>query len=464
MVALHPHLVAILKVLERLEDVSMDTLESLVNPPLSRRTLQRRLAEMVDLQLVLRHGDGRAVRYALVKADRSVEDAAHPVLAADTEIDLSPAGAEIRDLIRRPARERRPVEYHPDFLRHYVPNDTWYLTEKEREMLAGMGQAREADGKPMAPAAAGTFVKKIHDRLLIDLSFASSHLEGNTYSLLDTQHLIERGEAAQGKNDLEATMILNHKAAVEFLVNDPDCARVSSRGLKNLHALLSDGLIPDMQDAGRLRRGNVGIAGSVYFPLRAGPRVEEMFELIATKADAIDDPFEQAFFLMVHLPYLQPFMDVNKRVSRLAANIPLIQANLCPLSFIGVSTEAYVEATLGVYELNRIELLRDLFFHAYGKSCQRYVLVYPTLQTPDPFRMRYRRQMSHAVASIVRADERLTKEAVERHMPEAVPDEVRSRFIDLVLAEFKGLHPDNAIRFGLRPLEVEAWQRAHGGG
>ena len=92
-------------------------------------------------------------------------------------------------------------------------------------------------------------------------------------------------------------------------------------------------------------------------------------------AAEIEDPFEQAFFLMVHLPYLQPFEDVNKRVSRLAANIPFIRHNLCPLSFIDVPQQAYVDAMLGVYELNQVELLRDVFVWAYARSCQQYVAV-----------------------------------------------------------------------------------------
>ena len=89
--------------------------------------------------------------------------------------------------------------------------------------------------------------------------------------------------------------------------------------------------------------------------------IEECFRQLLDKAALIPDPFEQAFFALVQLPYLQPFLDVNKRVSRLAANLPLIRANLCPLSFVDVPIHAYVDGLLGVYELNRIELLRDVF-------------------------------------------------------------------------------------------------------
>jgi Fic family protein len=111
--------------------------------------------------------------------------------------------------------------------------------------------------------------------------------------------------------------------------------------------------------------------------------------LLAT-ASAIDDPYEQAFFAMVHLPYLQPFDDLNKRVSRLAANIPFIRANLSPLSFTAVPRDVYTQAMLGVYELNRTELLRDVFICGYERSAARYTAIQQSLGEPGPFRLRYR--------------------------------------------------------------------------
>lgn len=192
---------------------------------------------------------------------------------------------------------------------------------------------------------AGTFARDILNRLLIDLSWASSQLEGNTYSRLDTERLIEFGQAAEGKNALETQMILNHKQAIEYLVRDPNVASLSPETVIALHALLSDGLMADPMACGRIRRRAVEIGGSVYMPVALPQRLEELFGIVISMAAEISDPFEQAFFLMVHLPYLQPFEDVNKRVSRLAANIPFIRHNLCPLSFIDVPQQAYVDAT-----------------------------------------------------------------------------------------------------------------------
>ena len=105
----------------------------------------------------------------------------------------------------------------------------------------------------------------------------------------------------------------------------------------------------DPASPGRLRSIGVGIDRSVYSPTGVPQLIAEMFNLILEKARKIRNPFEQAFFVMVHLPYLQPFEDVNKRLSRLAANIPLLKYNFSPLSFVDVPGEIYVQALLGVY-------------------------------------------------------------------------------------------------------------------
>jgi hypothetical protein len=201
----------------------------------------------------------------------------------------------------------------------------------------------------------------------------------------------------------------------------------------------------------------VEIGGSVYLPIAMPQRLEELFGIVMSMAAEIIDPFEQSFFLMVHLPYLQPFEDVNKRVSRLAANIPFIQHNLCPLSFIDVPQQAYVDGMIGVYELNRIELLRDVFVWAYERSCQQYVAVQQQLAPPDTFRLRYRNELSEVVRAIVRGGLAADMASMVRIMPVTVAPEDMARFITLVLEEFKTLHAGNAIRFGLRPLEFAAW-------
>ncbi len=424
-----------------------------------RRTLQRRLAALVEQRRLATSGEGRGLRYRLAPIAGNVTALTEPdVVAATAEsyIPLSPEGEEIRAYVRRPRRERTPVSYRVEFLEAYRPNETFYLPESLRQQLGAMSQS------PASRAPAGTFARDMLNRLLIDLSWSSSRLEGNTYSRLDTERLIELGQAAEGKDALEAQMILNHKAAIEYLVREIDHVGVTPDTVIALHALLADGLLPDPLACGRLRRRPVEIGDSVYLPIALPQRLEELFGIVVQMAGEIVDPFEQAFFLMVHVPYLQPFEDVNKRVSRLAANIPLVRRNLSPLSFIDVPQRAYIDGLLGVYELTRVELLRDVFVWAYERSCQQYVAVRQQLRPPDPLRLRYRHALTQVIGAIVRSGSPASDDAVRAALPEAVADVDRERFAALVLEELRGLHEGNAIRFGLRPLEIAAWRERAG--
>jgi hypothetical protein len=423
-----------------------------------RRTLQRRLSLLVAQGRIQMLGEARSVRYALplpmVHGVLEAHEEAGDTMRAEGEVYVptSPEGAEIKVYVRQPRALRLPVGYKLEFLEQYHPNHTAYLSPGLRDQLHAMGRS-PADQTP-----AGTFARDILNRLLIDLSWASSQLEGNTYSRLDTERLIEFGQAAEGKGALETQMILNHKQAIEYLVLDPTHAQLTPDTIIALHAFLSDGLMADPAAVGRLRRRAVEIGGSVYLPVALPQRLEVLFGIVVQMAAEILDPFEQAFFLMVHLPYLQPFEDVNKRVSRLAANIPFIRHNLCPLSFIDVPQQAYVDAMIGVYELNRVELLRDVFVWAYERSCQQYVAVKQNLVLPDIFRLRYRQVLTEVVAGIVKNDEAASRDVVGGKMPPTVTEPDREHFIQLVLEEFAALHPGNAVRFGIRPLELAAWR------
>ena len=239
---------------------------------------------------------------------------------------VSKKGAAIQEYVRKPETARKPAGYDRSFLDAYRPNATAYLSAKEREHLRRIGTP-QASEQP-----AGTYAKHILSRLLIDLSWNSSRLEGNTYSLLDTKRLIDLGQQAKGKDQIEAQMILNHKDAIEFLVSEAAEIGFNRYTILNLHGMLANNLLPDPDAPGRLRNIGVGITGSVFHPLEIPQLVEECFDQILATAAAIKDPFEQAFFVMVQIPYLQAFDDVNKRVSRLAPNISSSRATSrrCP--------------------------------------------------------------------------------------------------------------------------------------
>ena len=208
----------------------------------------------------------------------------------------------------------------------------------------------------------------------------------------------------------------------------------------------------------------VGIEGSVFHPLAVPHVVDESFDQLLATTSAIRDPFEQAFFVMVQLPYLQPFDDVNKRVSRLAANIPLIKTNLSPLSFEDLPRDIYTEAVIGVYELNRIELLRDVFIWAYRRSAARHGAVRQSLGEPDPFRMRYRTSLHEVVGAVARG--RMDKQQAAAHVSEwtqvHIEQQDRQRFREIAERELLSLHEGNFARYKIRPSEFAAWQKDWG--
>ena len=370
-------------------------------------------------------------------------------------IELSAIARDILEYVSRPAAARIPRGYERRLLDDYVPNKSAYIPDKIKAHLHKIG-------KPIvAKRAAGTFARDILNRFLIDLSWASSRLEGNTYSRLDTERLIQFGQEAEGKDAKETQMILNHKAAIELLVEDNvDDIGINRFTLLNLHALLSENLMADPEGSGRLRRRPVDISGSVYTPIAIPQVIDECFSQILMKAGSIGDPFERALFLMVQLPYLQPFEDVNKRVSRLAANIPLIRADLCPLSFVDVPERAYIAGNLGVYEMTRIELLREVFVWAYERSCQRYVVVRDSIAEPDRFRMRYREALTEVVSQIVREKKQPTVDEIRGRAEQVVEALDVPRFVELATQEFRRLNEFNIARYRLRLSEYRAWAQA----
>ncbi len=419
----------------------------LIYPNVTRRTAQRWVNQGVEQGLVTPLREGRHIRYVPTQADTTQSTLANIPLSTDSQ--------DIVEYINRPLSARTPVAYQHDFLDVYQPNRSYYLSKSLRQQLYNMGQTDQKN-RP-----AGTYGRAVLNRLLIDLSWASSHLEGNTYSRLDTRALIERGDVSTGKALTETQMILNHKAAIEWLVENAGNTGFDRYTLLNLHSLLSENLLPNPADEGRLREHVVEISHSVFRPLDVPQQISATFDTVLNKASLIDDPFEQAFFVMVHIPYLQPFADVNKRVSRLAANLPLLKHNLCPLTFLGVSEPLYTQAVLGVYEMTRVELLRDMFVWAYERSTQEYLAIKQNLVAPDPLRLKYRDTLKAVVREVVLRGEKDTvgqiRTLVAAQVSEADRDEVQA----LVIDELRRLHEGVLARYGLRPSEWVAWKESN---
>ena len=440
---------------------------------LSRRELQRRvplggvsdatllrwLGALVDEGRVRARGRTRARRYWAIEAP-PIELTPIPVF--DAPLAFSPESEALLHQLRAPVAAREPAGFDRDFLDAYRPGETYYLPEALRQRLALLGRTR------VAPQPGGTYARQILERLLIDLSWNSSRLEGNTYSLLDTERLFREGAAAHGKEAAERQMILNHKQAIEWLVEgvaDAPPLRLDVRMLRGLHAQLAHNLLGDPVDEGRVRARPVLIAGSTFIPLDVPQLIEECLTQVIRTAAAIDDPFEQAFFLLVHVPYLQPFVDANKRTARLAANFPFIRDNLRPLTFVDVPRDALIHAHLAVYERRRVDLLRDVFVWAYERSSARYATVQRGLGEPDPFRLVHRALIKETMAALVRAGvgEDALEAAIEPFAGR-LPAAERPRFFAVIESELRALHDGNFVRFGLRLSEYEAWAAATRGG
>jgi hypothetical protein len=434
-----------------------ETIAKALPRKLAPRTLQFWLKNLVDDGRLRSEGAKRAVRYhvpATTITTAPVTTLPETETEAAAVVPVSPVGAAIQQYLSKPVEARKPVGYNREFLDTYRPNARPYLSTKERAHL------REIGTRHVAADVAGTYAKQILGHLLIDLSWNSSRLEGNTYSLIDTKRLIEFGEEATGRDRLEAQMIMNHKEAIEFLVNAADEIGFNRYTILNLHGILANNLLADRSAVGRLRHIAVGIERSTFQPLAVPPQIEEYFDQILATAEAIEDPFEQSFFVMAQLPYLQPFDDVNKRVSRLAANIPFIKRNLSPLSFTDVPRKLYNEAMLGIYELNDVALLKDVFIWAYGRSAEQYAAARQSLGEPDPFRFKHGAALRQVVADVVRErrDRKAAATFLTQWAEENIAADERERFRETAEAELLSLHEGNFARYKVRPSEFKSWQ------
>ena len=442
--------------------VGVKDLERELDGIVPRRTLQYRLARLVSLRRLIRQAQGRSTVYRLPPpVDVGAQASAAPAPLGMT-VDAVPDDLlRLRDDLRKrylalPANQRTPVGYRREFIDDYRPNVSAYLSDEERTSLLSLGELRGT------PEPAGTYARQILDRMLIDLSWNSSRLEGNTYSLLDTKRLIELGEPADGQDIRETQMILNHKQSIEFLVESVDEIAFDRRTILNLHGILAENLLPDPAAPGRLRTMPVAIGGSAYRPPEVPAQVEECFNRVLATAQAIHHPLEQALFCLVQLPYVQAFDDVNKRVSRLAANIPFIKRNLSPLSFNDVPRDYYTDALLLVYERNDISLMKDLFVWAYKRSAVRYGAIRQSVGEPDPFRLRHREALRQIVGEIVR--NRLDLESAAARVAAWAEANVeageRARFIETAETELLGLHEGNYARYRVSAREYDAWREA----
>ena len=411
--------------------------------------VKRMLSKLTVEKRVEVIGKARATRYRLptTSVPVTVGKPAAQSHVVQTSSHFAPpwnaASLELGQRLALPLATRLPVTYRREFVDEYKPNETCLLPRKLAEELVALGRLP-------GQLPAGTYIRKVLEQLLIDLSWSSSHLEGNRYTLFDTEELFKSGAAA---TDSDAVMLLNHKAAIEFLVDAVPTHGLSAGLVRNLHAVLMQDLLADVTSLGTIREKVVNIVGTTYFPSQVPALLLEMFERIIATATLIKNPVEAAFFLWVNLAYLQPFEDGNKRVSRLAANIPLMLYNQAPLSFLDVDRGDYALAMMGVYEFCDVSMAVDLFDWTYRRSQAKYKVVLESMGSPDPFRVKYREALNEAVGMVVRG----RKPEGEAFSNLGLPDEDGSKFQQLLGQELNALAAFNCARYRLSIKETQAW-------
>jgi Fic family protein len=441
--------------------------------PFSHKTLQRLLKDMSEKEGLLEiTGHTKGTRYFLkdkAQAEQLKENLstsgeknisrpiADKAMQNTTSSIFSKNSLDRLMEIRRPTFERKPVPYRRDFLSSYIPNETYYLGPSIREELLSLGKKVRGGGH----LPAGTYTRKILERFLIDLSFNSSRLEGNTYSLLDTEKLIRHGEGSTLKSIEERTMILNHKEAIEFIVGLGENNSLSPFIIKNIHYAITQDLLANPESSGAVRNTPVNIGKSVYTPSAIPQVLEECLSLISNKAKKIVDPFERSFFLLVHLSYLQAFEDGNKRTARLTSNVPLIEANLCPNSFSDISRNDYNQAILVAYEKNDVKPFAEVFSYCYKRSAIRYDVVIETTAAPDEFRIHYRHKRKELIGEIIRNS--VKKEGLEDFIDNFISQQnIVKKDQDLfkvhVLEDLEKLNEGRIIGLGVSEAQYKAWK------
>ncbi|CAG4902336.1 Fic family protein [Paraburkholderia gardini] len=409
----------------------------------SSATVRRHLDALCSSGQLTRSGQARAVRYRLAGVAATVQTATREAPSAVLHPVWSLDAVELGRKLDAPLAARDPVTYRREFVEDYVPNESWLMPQALAEELYRAGRLREQQ-------PAGTYARKVLEQLLIDLSWSSSRLEGNRYTLLATEELFRRGTAG---SDADAVMLLNHKTAIEFLVDAVPLQGLSAALIQNLHAVLMQDLLADTDALGTIRKKLVNISDTVYVPTQVPAVLEEMLEIILAKARLIKNPVEAAFFLWVNLAYLQPFEDGNKRTSRLAANIPLMLYNCAPLSFLDVDPHDYAQAMLGVSEFRDVSRAVDLFAWSWRRSMKKYVVVMESMGAPNPLRLRYREHLTEAIGLVV-LDRKSAQAAMEKL---GLTEDQAPGFPAMLLEELKKLEVFNCARYRLTLTATQAW-------
>ena len=316
-------------------------------PTVSEITVKRDMAKLLVVGLATKSGKGRATTYTLSPRYtllRPIDPEAYFKIEAD----------------------QRAIKERFDF-RVFQALDSIF-TKNEKDFLDNLNELHRKNIKKMSHEN----LEKEYERLVIELSWKSSHIEGNTYSLLETESLIRQHEEAEGHKKEEATMILNHKKALDYVRDDPEFfKKISIPKIEDIHSLLIEGLgVPK-----GLRKSAVGIVGTKYRPLDNAHEIREAMEKMCDTINKEPDPFSKSLLVSILIAYIQPFEDGNKRTSRILGNALLMANNSCPLSYRSASETEYKKAVILFYEQNNIVYYKKLFIQQFEFAIGNYFLL-----------------------------------------------------------------------------------------
>lgn len=310
-------------------------------------TLQRMLTELLGKDLIRVKGSGKSTRYALSQAYEVIHD-------------LDP-----EDYFRREIDERQILRnYNHDLIKDTL-NKIEIFSESE---LVRLNNLQKVYQEKVARLTESEYKKDL-ERLAIDLSWKSSQIEGNTYSLLETERLLKDKETAAGRTKDEAVMLLNHKEALDFLVLNPDYVKpLSLRVVEDIHSLL----VKELNVERNIRKRSVGISGTNYCPLDNEFRIKEAMEELCGLVNLKQNVFEKALLVLLLVSYIQPFNEGNKRTARIVSNGILMVNQYCPLSFRTVNALDYKKALLIFYERNNLSAFKKIFISQFEFAVNTY--------------------------------------------------------------------------------------------
>lgn len=427
--------------------VGLPELLSELGSDFAERSVRRWLSEWVVEKRVIKTGINRGTLY------QSIEPNAKNSRSTESRFIFSGLAKRSLQRVKKTLFQRNPVGYSDEWVNAYQPNHTFYFTKKQHDTFKTL-QKPDFLVTPF-----GTYVRKIYDRLLIDLSYNSSRLEGNTYSLSQTEKLVMEGVESAGKLTAEKIMILNHKEAIRYLVDNGSRLEINFDALCTLHYLLSDALVSS-QYAGRIRDHSVRISQSTYMPIDHIERLTKQLSRLCVIASKIHNPFEQSLFLLVHVAYLQAFTDVNKRTSRLAANIPLIKNNLYPLSFSCIDKDDYASAMLAIYEYQDVQPLAELYSFSLVHTAKEYNVLMNSVDVND-VSIQFRKELREILREIIvtKLSGSYMLHYIQSDVSKKIPLEFRQACEQWINDELKYMGPERIVGLGITKEELLAWRK-----